>query len=121
LSDTIDDFYHFAAGDPGSPLFEQARMMRDGARAAADAAGIGIIDPCREPFDFRLHATELAEREQNMPNGHVVRTLKCGYTYKEEVVRRAAVVVNRIDPPNGQGLGTGGLADKIAYLEEDGE
>jgi len=96
LSDTIEDFYHFASADPGSALFDQARMMRAKARGAARSAGIEAIDPAGEPFDFRLHSAEIAERDPDAPEGHVLRTLKCGYIYKEQIARRAAVAVNKI-------------------------
>ena len=95
LVDTIGDFYYFAADDEGSPLFDQAQLMWNAARSAAAAAALEIIDAESEPFDFRFHSVESAEQDDNLPNGYVIRTLKCGYIYKDEIIRRAAVVVNK--------------------------
>ena len=95
LSDTIGDFYYFAAADADSPLFEQARMMWNAAKSEAEAAGLEMIDACHEPFDFRRHSAEGTEQDDDMPNGYVIKTLKCGYVYKDEIFRRAAVVVNK--------------------------
>jgi len=95
LTDTIGDFYHFAGADADSPFFEQARMMWNAAKSAVEAAGLEIIDACREPFDFHRHSVEETEQDNDMPNGYVIKALKCGYVYKDKIVRRAAVVVNK--------------------------
>jgi molecular chaperone GrpE (heat shock protein) len=102
LTDTIGDFYFFAAADEDSPLFEQARMMWSKAKTAAENAGLEIIEPYDEPFDFRLHSAESTERNTDMANGYVIKTLKCGYMYKDKIVRRAAVVVNKAEKSNSE-------------------
>ena len=97
LADTIGDFYFFAAADESSPLFEQAQMMWSRAKNAVEAVGLEIIDASDEPFDFRLHSAESAEQDIDMPNGHVIKTLKFGYMYQDKVIRRAAVIINKIE------------------------
>ena len=96
LTDIIYDFYYFAAADADSPLFEQAQMMWNTAGSAAETAGLEIIEPGNEPFDFSLHSAESTEQEHDLPNGYVIKTLKCGYRYKDEIIRRALVVINKI-------------------------
>jgi len=95
LLDIIWDFYYFAADDAGSPFFEQARMMWNAARNAAESAGLEIIAAEREPLDFLRHSAESAEQDNGIPNGYVIKTLKCGYIYRNEIIRRAAVVVSK--------------------------
>jgi len=97
LADTIGDFYFFAAEDRDSPLFEQAQMMRNRAKNAVEAVGLEIIDAGDEPFDFRLHSAEGAEQDIDMPNGYVIKTLKFGYMYQDKIIRRAAVIINKIE------------------------
>jgi len=82
--------------DTDSPLFEQAQMMWNAAKNAAETAGLEIIDAEREPFDFRIHSAESVGQDDDLPNGYVVKTLKCGYIYRNEVIRRASVVVNKV-------------------------
>jgi len=82
LVDIIGDFYYFAAADPFSPLFDQAQMMKNAAKNALETAGLLIIDSANEPFDFRLHSVETTGEDNGIPNGYVIRTLKCGYIYK---------------------------------------
>jgi len=96
LVDVIGDFYYFAAS-ADSPLFEQAQMMWNAAINAVEAAGVKIIDAGNEPFDFRLHLAESTGQDYDMSNGYVIKTLKCGYIHRGEIIRRAAVVVNKIN------------------------
>ena len=97
LADIIEDLYYFAAADPSSSLFDQAEMMKNAATNAAETAGLEIINAANEPYDFRLHSAESIGEDNETPNGYVIKTLKCGYIYKEEIIRRAAVVINKIE------------------------
>jgi molecular chaperone GrpE (heat shock protein) len=97
LADTIGDFYFFASGDQDSPLFEQAQMMWNNAKNAIRVVGLDVIDAGNEPFDFRFHSAESTEQDPEIPNGYVLKTLKFGYIYKDEVIRRAAVSINKIE------------------------
>ena len=97
VTDTIGDFYYFTASDSASSLFEQAQMMWNTAKKSLAAAEIILIDTKNEPFDFRLHSAENTEQNYDLPDGFVLHTLKCGYIYKDEVIRRAAVVINKIN------------------------
>ena len=97
LADTVGDFYFFAAEDQSSPLFEQAQMMRNRAESAVEAVGLEIIDASGEPFDFRLHSAEGTEQNPDIPNGYVIKTLKFGYIFQDKVIRRAAVIINKIE------------------------
>jgi len=91
----IGDFYYFAAADTNSSLFEQAQMMWNTAIKAAQEAGLQIIDAGNEPFDFNFHSAESTEQNHSLPNGYVIKTLKCGYIYKGIVLQRASVVINK--------------------------
>jgi molecular chaperone GrpE (heat shock protein) len=95
IADLTEEFYRFASDNPDSALFEQAQMMWRAATKAISSADIDIIDDCRKPFDFRLHTTEGVGTDETIPNGYVVKTLKCGYARRGKIIRRAAVVVNK--------------------------
>ena len=103
LIDIIEDFYCFASAEADSPLAEQSMMMWNTALSAAETAGIEIITAAFEPFDFNRHTAESTEQDGRAPNGYVIKTLKCGYIYKGEIVRRATVVVNKsVNADDGQ-------------------
>ena len=95
LADIIEDFYYFALTDMGSALFEQAQIMWDAARNKIENAGLTIIDPASEPFDFNFHSIQGTAWDESLPAGYVIKTLKCGYIFKDEVIRQAAVIVNK--------------------------
>ena len=105
LADIIEDFYCYAAGDKessnqglsnqSSALFEQAQMMWNMTRNKVETAGLTIIDPVDEPFDFNFHSIECTAWNVNLPEEYVIKTLKCGYIFNDEVIRRAAVIVNK--------------------------
>ena len=97
LTDNIENFYRYAAKDADSPLFEQARMMWEGAMDSVALAGIEIIDDKDIPFDFRRHIAEESKNSSNFSQGYVIETIKSGYIFNNEVVRRASVIVNRGD------------------------
>jgi molecular chaperone GrpE (heat shock protein) len=71
-------------------------MMWSAAQNAAESAGLEIIDAEREPLDFRRHSAESTAEDNGTPNGYVIKTLRCGYVYRNEIMRRAAVVVNKV-------------------------
>ena len=96
-ADNIETFYRFAAESANTPLLSQAEMMWKSAKNAARAAGLEIIDDIDVAFDFQRHTAESAGFAENVPNGHVLKILKCGYAYRNIVVRRAAVVINKTE------------------------
>jgi len=95
LADIIGDFYYYAAENKDSPLFEQAHMMWNAAKNKADTAGLTIIEAADEPFDFNNHTINGTAWDNSLPAGYVIKTLKCGYIFRDEVIRQAAVIVNK--------------------------
>ena len=110
LIDSIGDFHYFASLDEVSPLAEQSMMMWNTAINAAETAGIELIAAAGEPFDFTCHSVESTEQDDRLPNGYVIKTLKCGYIYKGEIMRRASVVVNK-----GVNTSDGQIFQEISY------
>ena len=101
LCDTIEDFYHFSAENINSAFFEQACMMWGKAKNTAESVGLEIIESSGGIFDFRLCSAEGVEYDNGLPNGYVLKTLKCGYIYKDKIIRRACVIVNKINITDG--------------------
>ena len=97
INDNIENFYRFAADNADSPLYEQAQIMWDAAKNTAESAGLEIIEDEREPFDFHRHSAESVSHDDTLPNGYIIKVLKCGYNYKDKIIRRALVTVNKIE------------------------
>lgn len=91
--DAIEDFYRLTP--EASAMFAQAQMMWHVAMKAAAAGGLEVINPKNQPPDFKRHKIESTTNDPAAPNGYVVNTLKCGYIYKNELLRPAAVLVNK--------------------------
>lgn len=98
ILDIIEDFYRFALNSPDSPYAGQALMMWQNAQSSAKANGLEVIDKEGEAFDFRRHSAEgtgISGSNEGHPAGCIVKTLKCGYEYKGNVLRRASVIVSK--------------------------
>ena len=95
ILDIIEDFYRFALASSDSPYAGQALMMWQNAQSSAKTNGLEVIDKEGEPFDFRKHSAEGTDSSGSVPVGCVVKTLKCGYEYKGNVLRRASVIVSK--------------------------
>ena len=124
LADTVEDFYRFAAVSEDTAFFEQARMMWNAVKNAAENAGLEMIESSGEPFDFERCSVEDTRYDENLPVGYSIETLKCGYVYKDHMMRRAAVVVNRakeakeevaVDEPSGEE----GAKDEFEYFLDE--
>ena len=93
--DIIEDFYRFAASED-SPYFEQAKMMWNAAMKIASKTKLTVIDETGIPVDFQRHEAGGVAADESLSNGVIIETLKCGYIYKSEVIRRATVIVNKL-------------------------
>ncbi|MCL2378435.1 MAG: nucleotide exchange factor GrpE [Defluviitaleaceae bacterium] len=89
----IEDFYRLTTDDPA--LDAQSQMMWNAAKKAAATAGLEIIDDSGKPADFKRHRIEGTATDTTVPYGHILQILKCGYLYKNTVLRTASVLVNK--------------------------
>jgi len=93
--DLIEDLMRFTLTEPNSPYAEQARIMWKSAIRSAQESGIDVIDNENGNFDYKLHEVGGTDMCATLPSGCIIKTLKCGYLYKNEVLRRASVIVNK--------------------------
>jgi len=56
--------------------------------------GLVETDPAGETFDPKLHEGVSQIASDEVPEGHVVETIRIGYYFKEKLLRPAAVVVS---------------------------
>lgn len=91
--DYFDDFYSFAEKDTASPLFRQAEMMLNGIVKKTSKIGLTRIRDTYTEFDHAFNSVEFAEENSGFSDGHITKTLRCGYVYNGEVIRKSKVVV----------------------------
>jgi molecular chaperone GrpE (heat shock protein) len=97
VMDVVEDFCRFAADTADLSLREQAGMMWDSAKGKAEEIGLDIIDDESNPFDFTRNSAENTVVDPDLPAGIITKTLKCGYIFNGNIIRRAVVTVNRIN------------------------
>lgn len=94
IADNIENFYRFTQENNNESLSEQARIMWESAKKSIEGADIEIIEDRGCPPNVKRHSTETAGRDENIPHGYIIGTLRCGYVYKGEVLRKASVKIN---------------------------
>ena len=93
LSDIIYDFFSYSKKDES--IAEQAKMMWLSSKAVLMKAGIEVLEPTCETFNHLLHIAHDTTSQLDIPDEYVYETLKCGYVFGEQILRRATVVVNK--------------------------
>ena len=95
LSDIIYDFFCYSKKDEA--IAAQAKMMWQGTTAALKKAGIEVVEPTGKTFSFSLHIAHDTTSRPDIPHEWISETLKCGYVFGERILRRATVVVNKMN------------------------
>ena len=98
LSDIIYDFVIYSMKDES--IAEQAKMMWLGSTAALKKAGIEVLEPTGETFNYLLHIIHGTTSRLCSPDECIYETLKCGYVYGDNILRRATVIVNKTNGGN---------------------
>ena len=93
IADIVYDFYCFAHKDDA--LKVQAQMMWNNAKKILCSAGIDILEPTGEQFNYNLHEAHDTVADTDIPYETITATLRCGYIHEGKILRRATVVVNK--------------------------
>ena len=93
IADIVYDFYYFARNDDA--LKSQAQMMWSNAKKCLRSAGIDILEPTGEQFNYSLHIAHDTVSYANIPHEVIAATLKVGYIQDATILRRATVIVNK--------------------------
>ena len=107
LADSVEGFYRYAADGESPALFGQAQMMWGAAKNSLASVGVMAIENDGQPFDPMFETAESTGAYGGMPDGYVLKTLKCGYAYDGKLLRRASVVVNKTGADTDTGADTG--------------
>ena len=93
LSDIIYDLFCYSKKDEA--IAEQAKMMWQGSALALNKAGLEVLEPTGETFNYLFHIAHGTTSWPEFPHEHVSETLKCGYVFGDRILRRATVIVNK--------------------------
>jgi molecular chaperone GrpE len=97
LLPVVDDFDLAFAHVPAeftenSPWVEGFRQIQKKLHNVLAEEGVTAV-PAEGPFDPTLHEAVTSEPNDDVPSGHIIATLRAGYTYKGKVLRPALVRV----------------------------
>ena len=93
--DQIEDTYRYAIKNEGSNWAKQLRLLWENIFNTLLLQGISRIE--NTLFDLRVHSAVQIKEDKRYKNGLVLDVLRCGYMYKSRPLRKAQVVVNKID------------------------
>ncbi|MDP3487087.1 MAG: nucleotide exchange factor GrpE [Bacillota bacterium] len=98
--DMLEDVYRYSLHNEQNSWAEQMRLIWHKAAANMLILGITRIEGEGTPFDARVHNAVQTQENNNVANGLVLDVMRSGYIYDLQVLRKAQVVVNKI---NGAG------------------
>ena len=95
VADIVYDFYCFSKHNQA--IGPQAEMMWQGAVTALKKADITVLVPNGEIINYNLHIAHGTTNDPYIPHECIKDTLKCGYINEDKILRRATVMVNKLD------------------------
>ncbi len=78
------------------------KMISDSLYKVLEDDGLKEIDALNKQFDPKFHHAVEKESEPEKPNGINLKVVSKGYTYKDQLLRPAMVVVNEWSDENGK-------------------
>jgi len=96
LLDVIDDLERFleSVGEEASQFIDGVRVVRQKLLALLERQGAHPFQSVGEPFDPKLHeVAATVPSSDKAPLGTVVRELRRGYKFRDDLLRPARVVV----------------------------
>jgi len=95
--DHLEDIYRCTVQNESGSWSEQMKLLWD--RTAADLLTRGLfrIEGEGSSFDARIHAAVQTVEDRARPDGTILKVLRCGYMYRSRLLRKAQVVVNKVD------------------------
>ncbi len=95
--DQFEDIYRYALKNEHDSWFAQIQLLWRNTATMLLPLGLSRIEGEHTLFDPRLHAAAQIGGDNNIPNGMVLEVLRCGYLYQNHLLRKAQVVVNKIN------------------------
>lgn len=95
-------------GSSGTSLMEGVRLTQYQLDQLLDQEGVQMIEAEGKPFDPRLEEAVQTVAKTDVPDHTVVHVERQGYTYQDQVLRPAQVVVSTGGPDHGEAPGSGG-------------
>ncbi|MDD7732748.1 MAG: nucleotide exchange factor GrpE [Firmicutes bacterium] len=95
LVDVVDNFHRAleTEREEKDSFYEGMELIFAQLTDVLKEEGLEAIDPTGEAFDPNFHDAVLSEESEEVPSGHVIETMRKGYTLKGRLIRPAMVKV----------------------------
>lgn len=97
LADSLEDVYRYALKSGDGAWHQQMNLQWDRAGQILSRYGITRIEGEGDACDLSIHTATAVGSSYDMPHGYVLEVVRSGYMYKGRIIRKAEVVINRID------------------------
>lgn len=95
--DQIEDLYRYALKNDNASRLEQIRLLWNKIASELTKLGISVIEDVNIFFDNNLHVAVEVKADHQYQNGIILAVIRCGYLYQAKLLRKAQVVVNKIE------------------------
>jgi len=93
--DQFEDFYRFILHKTDSTWKEQIGMMWNNMSSILLSAGITRIENYNTIFNPKINSVKAVVHNSGLQDGVVTEVIRCGYMYKDDILRKAEVIVNK--------------------------
>lgn len=95
LADSLEDIYSYAIRFGHKALQEQMSIEWKRIGDILNQYGIHRLEGIGTLFTSSLYVAKAVEENQDIPHAEILEILRSGYMYKDRILRKAEVVVNR--------------------------
>jgi len=95
--DQIEALYRYTLENESANRLEQIKLLWKKIVAELAKLGISVIEDIGIPFDNSLHAAVEIKANHHYQNRAILDVVRCGYLYQARVIRKAQVVVNKLE------------------------
>lgn len=95
LLDVVDDLERFldSVDEESSPFIDGVRVVRQKLLSLLEKEGVHSFESSGKPFDPRLQEVTATIPAEDREHGDVVKEVRRGYKFKDDLLRPARVVV----------------------------
>jgi len=97
MMDKIEVMYRGICSDLNNANAIEIKRIWESLKEGFPKVGINIIDIEYIPYNPQIHSIIETRTDENNPNYSVLEVLKCGYVYADGDVKKAKVIVNKLD------------------------
>jgi len=97
MMDKIEVMYKGICSDPQNALAIEVKKIWESLKECLPTVGINIIDKENIPYNSQLHTIIETRTDRYNQEHSVLEVLKCGYIYENSDVKKAKIIVNKVD------------------------